>query len=443
LASQGVCNLLHYMAMQTTTKFENDTKVTLTVTGDAAELTTIKEHVLKHLAKSQGNVPGFRKGKAPLNLIEKQLDPALLQSEFLQHAVNDLFIQAIEKEGLRTVSQPQVDIKKFVPFTALEFAAEVEVVGKVVLPDYKNVKVTKKTVSVTAKDIDEVIESLRTRAAEKKEVTRAAKDGDEVIIDFAGVDAKTQETIPGADGKEYPLVIGRNTFIPGFESELIGLKVGDEKTFDIVFPKDYGQKSLQNKKVTFTIKVHKIQEMVLPKLDDAFAATVGPFKTVAELKADIKKQLTADKERNAEQELENELVQKIAEKTKVALPKVLVDDQIDRMEQEEKQNLMYRGQTWQEHLKAEGLTEEEHREKNRDQAELRVKAGLVLSEIAETEKLSVTPEELEVQIQILKGQYQSDANMLAEIDKPENRRDIANRILTQKTVAKLKELNGV
>lgn len=425
--------------MQTTTKFENDTKATLTVTADDKELAVIKEHVLKHLASSQGTIPGFRKGKAPLNLIEKQLDPAVLQSEFLQHAINDLFIKAIEKENLRTVSQPQVDVKKFVPFTTLEFTAEVEVVGKVTLPDYKKIKITKKTVTVTDKEVDEVVESLRTRAAERKEVERAAKDGDEVTIDFTGVDTTSKEAIPGADGKEYPLVIGSNTFIPGFEPELVGLKVGDEKTFDIVFPKDYGQKSLQNKKVTFTVKVHKIQEMVLPKVDDAFAATVGPFKTLAELKTDIKKQLTSDKERNAEQELENELIAKIAEKTKVALPKILVDEQIDRMEQEEKQNLMYRGQTWQEHLKDEGLTEEEHREKNRDQAELRVKAGLLLSEIAEAEKLQVTPEELEIQIQILKGQYQSDPNMQTELDKPENRRDIASRILTQKTVTKLKE----
>lgn len=427
------------MAMQTTTKYENDTKAKVTVTADAAELAAIKEHVLKHLASSQGNIPGFRKGKAPLNLIEKQLDPSLLQSEFLQHAVNDLFIQAIEKEALRTVSQPQVDVTKFVPFTTLEFTADVEVVGKVTLPDYKKIKVTKKPVTVTDKEVDEVIESLRMRAAERKSVERETKDGDEVTIDFSGVDTKTKEIIPGADGKEYPLVIGSNTFIPGFEPELVGLKPGDEKSFDIVFPEDYSQRSLQNKKVTFTVTVHKVQEMVLPKLDDAFAKTVGPFTSVTELKEDITKQLTADKERSTEQEFENELVQKIAEKTDVALPKVLVDDQIDRMEQEEKQNLMYRGQTWQEHLKAEGLTEEEHREKNRDQAELRVKAGLVLSEVAETEKLQVTPEELEVQLQILKGQYQNDPTMQAELDKPENRRDIANRLLTQKTVAKLKE----
>ncbi len=430
------------MSMHVETKYLEDTKVTFTVAAEAKELAEIKEVVLKQLAKSAGAIPGFRKGKAPLTVVEKHLDPALLQSEFLQTAVNELFIRSVEKESVRTVSRPEVEIKKFVSYDTLEFTATVEVVGKITLPDYKNIKATKQKVSVTEKEVDEVIENLRSRAAERKEVSRAAKDGDEVVIDFSGVDAKTKKAIPGADGKEYPLGIGSNTFIPGFEPELIGLKAGDEKTFDVVFPKDYGEKSLQNKKVTFTVKVHKVQELKLPEKDDAFAATVGPFKTLSELKEDIKKQLLADKERNAEQAYENELVQKIAEKTKVAVPKVLVDEQILRMEQEERQNLMYRGLTWKEHLDAEGLTEEEHREKNRDQAALRVKAGLALSEIAEAEKLQVTPDELEVQIQLLKNQYQSDQRMQEELDKPENRRDIAGRILTQKTVERLKELNS-
>ncbi len=425
--------------MQVKTTHEEDTKVTLTIVGEAAELARVKERVLKNLASTQGSIPGFRKGKAPLNLLEKQLDPAVLQSEFMQQAINDLFIQAVETKDIRAISQPDINVTKFVPFTTLEFTATVEMIGKVTLPDYKKIKVSKKTIIVTDKEVNEVVASLQTRAATRKEVARAAKDGDEVVLDFAGTDAKTKETIPGAEGKEYPLVIGSKAFIPGFEQELIGLKAGDEKSFEIVFPKDYGQKSLQNKKVTFTVKLHKVQAMNLPKLDNDFVASIGPFKSIADLKADIKKQLQADKEREVEQGYENELVIAIAKKTKVAVPKSLVDEQIVRMEQEERQRLVYRGQTWQEHLKAEGLTEEEHREKNREQAELRVKAGVTLSEIAEVEKMQVTPEELEVQIQILKGQYQNDQAMQGELDKSENRRDIANRILTQKTIAKLKE----
>jgi len=234
------------------------------------------------------------------------------------------------------------------------------------------------------------------------------------------------------------LLLGSNTFIPGFEANLLGMKAGEEKTFVLTFPKDYGVKALQNRKVEFAVKVEKVQEVVEPKLDDAFAATVGPFKTVADLKVDIKKELSARKEDEAEQKFADELITKIAEKSKVAIPEVLITEQIDRLEQEQRQNLMYRGQTWQEFLDAEGLTDETFRKQLRPGAELRVKAGLVLSEISELEKIDVTPEELEIQVQTLKARY-PDPQMQAELAKPEARRTIASRILTDKTVAKLKE----
>jgi trigger factor len=424
--------------MRVTVDYTNETRAQLLIVAEDAELQRIKEHVLKELGERNANIPGFRKGKAPLSLIEKQLDPNLVQSEFIEHVVNDLYGKAIDQEKLRPVAQPEVNITKFVPYNTLEFSADVEVIGKVKLADYKNIKVEKKKVSVTAKDVEQVLEQLQQRDAETKDVTRAAKEGDTVVIDFSGADTKTKEPIAGADGKEYPLRLGSDSFIPGFEQELVGLKAGEEKSFDITFPKDYGVKALQSRKVTFTVKVHKVQEAHAAKLDDAFAAKVGPFKSLQELKDDIKKQLTAERENEIEREYENELVTKIAEKSTVAVPKVMVDNQLERMELEEKQNLVYRGQTWQEHLKQEGKTEEEHREEKREPAELHVKAGLVLSEIAEAEQLTVTPDELAMQIQVLKQQY-PDQQMQAELDKPENQRELISRILTQKTLDKIKQ----
>lgn len=424
--------------MQVSTTYPTDTTIKLTITGDKETLDSVKAHVVKELSARVGSVPGFRKGKVPAALAEKQLDQNLLQSEFLEHAINELYGRAAEQERLRIAGQPNVSITKFVPYGTLELEVTVDVIGKVELADYKKIKLEKPKVSVTAKDVDEVIDNLRSRTGEKHEVDRAAKDGDEVVIDFAGVDAKTKEPIAGTEGKEYPLPLGSKSFIPGFEEALVGVKAGEEKAFDVTFPKDYGVKALQNKKVTFTVKVHKVQENALPKLDDAFAATVGPFKTVAELKADIKKQVTAEREREADRTYENQLIEAIAKKTKVAIPKSAVDEQIQRMEQEEKQNLTYRGQTWEQHLELEGVTEDEHHEKNREQAELHVKAGIILGEVAEREQLTVTPEEVDLQVNLLKGQYQ-DEKMQAELDKPENRRDILGRILTQKTVAKLVE----
>jgi len=423
--------------MHVTKKFLSDTKVNLTLIADEPLLEAEKQKVLAEFARKV-KIQGFREGKAPLQIVEKHVDPSQLQAEFLEHAINRLYLAAVDHEKLRPVTQPQVKIAKFVPFDTLEIEAELEVVGEVKVADYKKIKLAKPQVSVEAKEIGEVMDNLRTREAERKDADRAAREKDEVWIDFAGVDVKTKEPIKGADGKDYPLALGSNTFIPGFEANLIGLKAGDEKIFILTFPKDYGVKALQNRKVEFTAKVTKVREVVLPTVDDAFAAKVGPFKTAAELKDDIKKELLARKEDEAEQKYADDLITKITEKSKVAIPQVLLDEQIDRLEQEQRQNLMYRGQTWQEFLEAEGLTDQAFRDKVRPAAELRVKAGLVLSEISELEDVEVTSDELEAQMQSLRARY-TDPQMQAELAKPESRRTIASRILTDKTVAKLKQ----
>jgi trigger factor len=237
------------------------------------------------------------------------------------------------------------------------------------------------------------------------------------------------------------LLLGSKNFIPGFEENLIGVKKGEKKEFKLTFPKDYQVAVLQNKEVTFEVTVHKVQELKAPALDDKFASTVGPFKTVAELKADVKKQLTEEKAQQTQRNYENELIKEITDKSQVQIPSVLIDEQILQMEESEKRDLNVRGQTWDEHLKQEEVTQEEHRQRQRPAAEERVKAGLVLSEIANQEKIGVTPEELEVRIQLLKGQYK-DELMQKELDKPENRQDIAARLLTEKTIRKLAQYSA-
>jgi trigger factor len=194
--------------------------------------------------------------------------------------------------------------------------------------------------------------------------------------------------------------------------------------------------ALQSKKVSFKVAVKRVQELQESKVDDDFAAKVGPFKTLAELKADIKKQVKAEKQSQADRNYENQLIGKIADKAEVEIPEPLIEDQIKFMEEDERRNLTYRGLTWQEHLDQEGITEEQHRQRQRPDAAARVKAGLVLSEISKLENIRVTPEELEIRLQILRGQYQ-DPQMQSELDKPENRRDVASRLLSEKTIQKL------
>ena len=421
--------------MHITTKQLTPTSVLLTITADAVEMEPAKVAVLTELSK-EVKLAGFRKGHAPAGMVEKVVDQQLLQSKVIDRVVNDLYVAGVEQEKLRPVAPPEVNVTKFVPFTTLEMTATVEVVGEVKLPDYKKFSVTKKVEPVTDAEVEAVLDDLLARDATKAEVARAAADGDEVTIDFAGVDAKTQEAIDGAKGEDYPLVLGSNTFIPGFEPELIGLSAGDEKTFTITFPKDYGAPALQNKKVSFTVTVKTVKERALPKLDAAFAAKIGPFKTVAELRSDVRKQIGVEKENQAQRQVESDVLEQLGQKATVAIPEALITQEIDRMDEDEKRNLMYRGQTWQEHLDAEGKTEEEHRESHRPQATLRVKTGMALGEVAEKEGIHVSPEEFDARIAELKKQY-GDGQMQTELDKPENQRDILSRMLTEKTIAAL------
>ena len=424
--------------MQAKLTYKNDNNLNISVAAPADLLERTHKHVLGDMQKTM-KLAGFRAGKAPLNIVEKNADQGRLQADFIDHAINELYRQIVITENIRPVAQPSISVKKFVPFTLLEVEIEVEVIGKMEIADYKKIRVAKKPIKVTNKDVEEVITSLQDRAAEAVEVKRASKDGDQVVIDFKGIDKETKESISGADGTSYPLVIGSNSFIPGFEPELIGLKAGEEKTFDVKFPKDYGAKHLQNKVVTFEVKVQMVNELKKSEINDDLASKVGPFKTVAELKEDIKKQLENEKQQQEDRLYESEVISMITNESKVTIPESIIEEQIQRSELEEKQSILYRGQTWEEHLKEEGVTEAEHRERNRAPAENIVKSSLILSEIAEKEGITVTPEELEVRLQLMRGQYQ-DPQMQAELAKPENISGIRNQMLTEKTFKFLTEI---
>lgn len=426
--------------MQSHTKHISDTSVELNIVAESAELVKIKNDVLKHLSHNV-KVAGFRKGQVPMSMVEKSLNQDMLQSEFLEQAINDLYIDAASQANLRPVAQPKIELKKFVPFATLEFTATVEVIGQITLPDYKKFRLARPVVKVLATDVTEVLNNLSTNAAEKKPVERAAKLGDEATIDFEGTDVEKNEPVSGAKGEDYPLSLGSGAFIPGFEDNVVGLKAGDEKTFEITFPADYGVPALQSRKVSFAIKVKLVNELVKAKLDDEFAAKVGPFKTLDDLKADIKKQLEQEKSQQVDRDYNNDIITKLAEKTKVKIPDSVIEDEIGSMDRDERQNLVYRGQTWEEHLQQEGVTEEEHHERNKPMAEERVKAGLMLAEIAEKEGIEITDNEVNARVELLKSQY-SDPKMQDELDDPKNRRTVVSRLMTEKTVTLLREIAG-
>ena len=420
--------------MQTKVTNPSPTEAIISIEPTETEILSIKKHVLGHF-QNQVKVPGFRTGKTPLELVEKHTDNNLLQSKFLDEAIEQLYRKAMQTNNLRPVDRPSISIKKFVPFSALEFQVSVPILGNIRLADYKKIKLAKTKIQITAKDINDVLKSLQSRMADKIDVDRQSKKGDQLWIDFSGSDTNGKP-VSGADGKDYPLLLGSNTFIPGFEDNLLGLKANDEKTFTLTFPKDYGVKALAGSKVTFKVIVTKVQAVNEPKLDDEFAKKAGPFESLQSLKEDIRKQITIERQNQADRDYESELIKKISDKSHVDIPKVLVDEQLERMLKSERQNAIYRGQTWEEYLEREGMDEEALKAKMRPAAEERVKASVLLSEVAEIEDISFSREELDERIRVMKTQYQ-DAQMQAELDKDEARQDIASRMLTEKTIQRL------
>ena len=283
---------------------------------------------------------------------------------------------------------------------------------------------------------------LQKQLAKRSPVKVAAKLGDEVVIDFTGRYADNNELINGASGKEYPLELGSESFIPGFETKLVGVKAGETKEISLTFPKDYQAEFLRGKKAIFEVKVHSVNALVLPKLDDSFAKLVGQFKTLAELKTDIEREIKTNKENDLELQYQNQLLELIANASKVDIPKSLIEDEAQRIERDARQNAAYRSQTWNEYLESQGLKEADFTALMHTQAEQRVKAGLVLGEIATLEKISVDSSEVDARVASLKLQYANDQAMQAELDKDQNKVDLRNRIMVEKTIQRLIELNS-
>ena len=426
--------------MKTTVKHLSETKVELTISLGQEELAAAEQVALTKLAKNI-KVPGFRQGKVPVNVAAKNVDPEALAQQTLEDALSKAVADAYIAEGLQALDRPAVDIKKFVPGQELEFTAEAEILPKVKLGDYKKLKVEEEKISVAAKEVTEIIDRMRQGFSEKKAVERAAKDGDEATIDFVG--KKDDVAFDGGTGTDYPLTLGSNSFIPGFEEGIIGKKPGE--TFDLAlkFPDDYHAADLKGADVVFTTTLKELKEVVLPEVDDKFAAQAGPFKTVDELKAEIKRELTEQKEREAKEKLKDELVKQLIEVSEVPAPEILVKDQEGSIETDMTQNLMYQGLTLDMYLDNKGFkTKEEWLDKEvHPVAEMRVKAGLVLAELSKDLKVEASTEELEEHVNMYKQQYANNPQLVKQLDTPDARRDIANRLLTEKTVEKLVELN--
>ncbi len=427
--------------METTLKTLSDTNIQLTITVGAKELADAEKAALKKLTKTV-KVPGFRAGKVPQAVAAKHVEPHALQEQLLDDAISKAVTAAFIEKELQPLDRPSVEIKKYVPGDQLEFTAEVEILPKIKIGNYKKLTAKKAVVKVADSEVAELLERMRQGFSKKEEVTRPAEMTDEVMIDFVG--KKDDVAFDGGTATDYAIVLGSGQFIPGFEEGIVGHKVGDTFDLSLKFPKEYHSADLAGQKVVFTVTLNKITAVILPELDDEFAAKAGPFTALDELKADIVRELTAQKEREAEGNWKDALISELIEKSDVPAPEILVADQVRSIEQDFQQNLMYRGLTIDAYVASQGLKDiDEWREKEvKPTAVKRVQAGLVLSEVTKAEKIDLTDAEIDEHVEVHKQQYVNDPETLKRFDTPEIRRDVANHYLTEKTIQRLVEVNG-
>lgn len=426
--------------MKTKLKNISDVKVELTISLGTEELKAAEQVALTKLAK-EVKIEGFRKGKAPLELVAAQVDQTILGQETLENALSKAVAEAFLKEDIKAIDRPEVDVKKFIPGTELEFTATTEIMPKVELGDYKNLKVKKDTVEVSKEEVSETIDRILKNFAEKKKVDRKSKDGDEVIIDFLG--KKDGVAFDGGKAEKFPLELGSKSFIPGFEEGLIGKKAGDEISLDLEFPKDYHAKDLAGAKVVFEVKIHEVRENALPEINEEFLSKLGEFKTKEEFEKQIEEDLKIQKQAESDEKFKDKLVKKLAEVSKVPVPEILLEDQKQSIELDMQQNLMYSGLSLEDYLERMGKTREEWLEKDvKEAAEMRVKSGLALAELSKVEKVESSLEELDTRIAQLKEQYGNSKEIAKQLSSDDVRRNLANQILTEKTIDLLVKFNS-
>lgn len=384
----------------------------LTIEVSAEELEKALEAAYQK-EKNKISIPGFRKGKVPRAMVEKMYGPGIFYEEAANTLLQQNYPAAVEESGEDVVSRPTVDIVQIEKGKPFIFTAEVAVRPEVTLGKYTGVTVTKVDTTVTDAEIDEALEQERNKNARDVSVTdRAVADGDTAVIDFEGfVDGVAFE---GGKGENHPLVIGSHSFIDNFEEQIVGKNVKDEFDVNVTFPEQYQAADLAGKPAVFKVKVNEIKTKELPELNDEFAQDVSEFDTLAEYKADLKKNLEKKKEDDAKRTKEDEAIAKIVEKSKMDIPEAMIDTQCENMIDEFSQRIAQSGLSMEQYMQFSGLTAENLKEQVRPEAITRIQTSLVLEQIAKEENIEVSDADIDVEIEKMAASYGMEADKLKE-----------------------------
>ena len=387
--------------------------------------------------KTKFNVQGFRKGKAPMSIVEKFYGEGV----FFEDAVNTLFPDAFEvavkEHDLDTVARPEIDVEEIGKGKNLVIIADVAVKPEITLGEYKNLTVEKPDSEVSDEEVEKEIEAMREQNARFVTVEdREVKEKDMLLIDFNGkVDGVEFE---GGQAENYSIIVGSNTFIPGFEEQLVGMKLNEEKDLSVKFPEEYHAENLAGKDAVFTVKVNEIKEKELPELDDEFAKDVSEFDTLEDLKADVKAKLQKTKDEYADRELENKLVKMAAENATVEIPEAMIDSQVENMVYDFEYQLKYQGLDLENYLKFTNMSIEGLKEQMRPDAKSRVLNSLVIEAISKSENIESTEEDLEQELAKMAESYKMEVDKLKSTLRPSDMDYIKDTVVARKTVEFIK-----
>ncbi len=409
--------------------------VDVTVEISEDEMKPYLEKAARKISKSK-NIPGFRPGKASMDAVRQHVGDMALWQEAGELALYDGIKEAIEKENLKTIGHPKITVEKLAPGNPFVFVATFSVVPEVKLPDYTKMKIERKKIEVTDSQVDEAIEELRKMRKSEKLVNRSAQKGDKLEISLSvNVDGKSVDEM-----QKGGVVLGEGRFIPGFEDSLIGVKKGDKKEFDLDFPGDYFDKKLAGKKARFNVEVFGVYEIELPDITDEFAKSVLKVDTVDEMKKQIKENLESESIRAGEIQFENDIIEKIVSKTEFGdIPEILITTETRKMLSDLEQQVGQQGMTLEQYLERIGKKQTDMMLDMTPQALTRVKAGLVLREIMNKQGISVTKEEIDKQVEMLKNMYQHQPDMQKHFDTKEYKEYLENTYLSRKVYDHLKE----
>ncbi|WP_303133830.1 trigger factor [uncultured Clostridium sp.] len=412
------------MSLQVEKLEKNMAKLTIEVPAEEFDV-AIKNAYNKN--KNKFSIPGFRKGKAPLAMLEKMYGAGIFYEDAANEVIDASYPKAAEESKEEIVSTPEIKVTQIEKGKAFIYEATVALKPEVTLGEYKGVEVKKAEAVVTDEDVENELTAARKKNGRLIDVEDGAiEDGDNTIIDFTGyIDDKTFD---GGAGTDYPLVIGSHSFIEGFEDQLIGKKKGETCDVNVTFPAEYHADELAGKPAKFVVTIKEVKRNELPELNDEFASEVSDFDTLDEYKADIRKKLQEKKEQDAKVENENNVIEKVVENAQMELPQPMVDTQAREMVENYARRLQSQGLNINDYMKYTGMTPEKLMEQMRPEAEKRIKTRLVLEKVVEVENVEVSDEKLDEQINEIAASYKLEGaklkEMMGEREKEQIREDL-------------------